>query len=124
MHLRDMQERALRIAGARAKWGEDDPRTQYEIAVARAAIRDSLRQATLWQRQWQSKTSPSPLRNRFHDSWTARERYVRANPTFDTRIAERYAREVATAAGYPQGWHRVTNCGGGIVGRPCDRCAE
>lgn len=124
MYLATMKDHALRIAGARAKYGDDDARTLYEIALARAAIRSHLEWATKVQREWQASASPNPLRNRFHDSWEAREDYVRANATFDRRIATDYAERVRIAAGYPKWWHRVTNCGSGITGNPCARCVR
>lgn len=121
MYLGDMQERALRIAGARAKYGNEDPRTLAEIAAARAAIRDALRQATLWQRAWQARVSPNPLRGNHHDSWEAREDYVRANATFRRSIAAAYAESVRLSAGYPERWHRRVCCGSAT---PCARCVR
>jgi hypothetical protein len=75
----DYRNAALLIAGARAKWGNDDPRTVALVDEWRAHMREGLRRSIVMQRHWQARVSRRPQRGRHHDSWDGRERYVRAD---------------------------------------------
>ena len=106
---REAKDYALRIAGARAKYGSDDARTLAVIEEARAWMRRNVAFHTSAQRKWQSRVSRNPLRGNYHDSWYARERYVRCVNSIPYRDEiEGYAQAIYERAGRPKVWSRVT----------------
>lgn len=123
-----MKDYALKIAGARVKWGENDPRTQALIMDARLSIRDDLAYTTRIQRDWQAKASRRVQRNRFSDSWTAREKYMACNHGYRdwrTYLAALYAADVSQRNGFPTRWHKRSNCGTFTAyGRTCSNCTS
>lgn len=54
----------------------DDMTYHYVRGIARFHMRNRLEQATITQRQWQTKVSRRPQRGNHHDSWSIREKYV------------------------------------------------
>ena len=105
----DYHRRALELAGARAKYGQDSPQAAEIVAEIRASMKWNLNFATDNQRYWQQRVSRRVLHGNHYDSWPMRERYVTCRPyVFALRNtkAEAYATAVADAAGLRSCWHR------------------
>ena len=68
---------AIALAGVRKALGSDAH--AYGVQVALAARKSWLRYETIQQRQWGMEVSRRPHRGNHHDSWAAREQYVRCD---------------------------------------------
>ena len=80
------------LAGAKALGSEAHA---YGVELALACRKATLKRDTLWQRKWGTSVSRRPGRGNHHDSWAAREGYVRCSGNHldymeyaQTRLAE------------------------------------
>lgn len=98
---------ALKIAGARAKYGDDSEEAKRVIGEARQQMRWNLDNCTANQRHWQ-RVSRRVTHSNHYDSWTTREKYVTGRWEYDERQkkAIAYSAAQSAAAGLTARWHK------------------
>ena len=89
------------LAGAKAL-GSDA--YAYGVELALACRKATLKSDTEWQRYWGTKVSRRPHRGNHHDSWAAREQYVRCDGTI--RHRERYQSHANAVLDSHPDWER------------------